>query len=236
MSIAELPFRLTTAQACDWLAEQTASPWDLARLISNGLTPYVWLDYDPAYPDLFGDANGGYAAPIFYEADTRRLIEGSADVLITMTKDVHKLVTTLPAPGFRRGLDELRFLKKEVEKLAGRINHEASSAPAKPALARESQLGINQAEVLAAFGALVRFDLAQALASGENIFGDEGARVKASVKKGKARTLWNPVTMALGLNDNYRVPLSHLTRAFAAHDFLDAWSDHWRQSLALLGK
>src|SRR4051794_24471714 len=99
MTIIELPFRATTEEACAWLEQQTATPWTLARLIENGLTPYVWLDYDAAYPELFGDANGGYAAPIFYEGDTGRLAAGSEDVLITITKDAYKIVAPLKPPG-----------------------------------------------------------------------------------------------------------------------------------------
>jgi hypothetical protein len=233
----ELPFRTTTEQACAWLAGETGTPWTLARLLENGLTAYVWLDYDAAFPDLFGDANGGYAAPIFFEDDTARLAAGSDDVLITITKDVHKIVTRLPPPGFRRALHELRFLKKELERLAGRLKHAAEPAPLpKPAAARESQAGINRDEVLAAFAGLVKFNLEQALAEAGHIFGDDGARVKGSARKAKHLALWNPVTLALGLNDVYRVPMGHLKRAFKAHDFLHAWSGEWEQSLALLGK
>lgn len=234
MTTNDLPFRTTTEQACDWLAQQTGTPWTLARLIENELTPYVWLDYDAAYPELFGDANGGYAAPIFFEDDTGRLAAGSDDVLITITKDAHKIVARLPPPGFRRALHELRFLKKELERLAGRIKHAAEPAPAQ--VAKESQDGINREQVLLAFGGLVRIDLEQALGAGGGIFGDEGARVKSTAKKAKSKVLWNPVTLALGLNDAHRVPLSQLKRAFAAHDFLDDWAPQWNQTLTLLGK
>lgn len=234
MTNIDLPFRTTTEQACAWLAQQTGTPWTLARLIENGLTPYVWLDYDAAYPELFGDANGGYAAPIFFEGDTGRLVAGSDDVLITITKDAHKIVTRLPPPGFRRALHELRFLKKELERLAGRLKHEAEPAPAK--VAKESQAGINREQVLIAFAGLVKIDLEQALGAGGGIFGDEGARVKGSAKKAKSKVLWNPVSLALGLNDVYRVPMSHLKRTFAAHDFLYDWAPEWDQTLALLGK
>jgi hypothetical protein len=237
MTAIDLPFRTTTDQACAWLATETGTPWTLARLLENGLTAYVWLDYDAAYPDLFGDANGGYAAPIFFEGDTARLAAGSDDVLITITKDVHKIVTRLPEPGFRRQLHELRFLKKELEKLAGRLRHEAEPAPApKPAVARESQAGINRDEVLTAFAGMVRINLDQALTEAGHIFGDDGARVKGSARKARSKALWNPVTLALGLNDVYKVPMGHLKRAFKAHDFLHAWADEWEQSLALLGK
>lgn len=234
MTIIELPFRATTAQACDWLAQQTGTPWALARLIENGLTPYVWLDYDADYPELFGDANGGYPAPIFFEDDTRRLAAGSEDVLITITKDAYKIVAQLKPPGFRRALHELRFLKKDLQRLASTLKREAE--PVKIAAATESQSGINQEQVLTAFASLVKIDLEQALGSGGGIFGDEGARVKGSARKSKNKAVWNPVTLALGLNDVYRVPIPHLKRAFNAHDFLHPWAAEWNQTLALLGK
>lgn len=234
MTIIELPFRATAEQACDWLAQQTGTPWTLARMLEHGLTPYVWLDYDADYPALFGDANGGYAAPIFFADDTRRLAAGSEDVLITITKDAYKIVTQLPSPGFRRALHELRFLKKDLEHLVKKLKREAE--PVKVEEARESQAGINKEEVLIAFSSLVKIDLEQALASGGGIFGDEGARVKGSGKKAKNKAVWNPVTLALGLNDVYRVPMSHLKRSFNTHAFLDAWNMEWEQTLALLGK
>ncbi|MEO8407408.1 MAG: hypothetical protein ABI476_03155 [Oxalobacteraceae bacterium] len=234
MTIIELPFRATTAQACHWLAQQTGTPWTLARMIENGLTPYVWLDYDADYPALFGDANGGYPAPIFFEGDTQRLAAGSEDVLITITKDVYKIVTQLPPPGFRRALHELRFLKKDLQRLASKLKREAELV--KIAVTMESQMGINKEQVLMAFASLVKIDLEQALDSGGGIFGDDGARVKGSAKKAKNKAVWNPVTLALGFNDAYRVPMSHLKRAFNAHDFLHAWAVEWNHTLALLGK
>jgi hypothetical protein len=235
MSTIDLPFRATTTEACAWLAQQTASPWTLARLLEHGLTPYVWLDYDAAHPELFGDANGGYAAPIYFEGDIARLAAGSEDVLITMTKDAYKIVVRLPAPGFRRPLDDLRFQKKDLERLAGKLKHE-QQAPAQAAAARESQAGIAKAEVLEAFGRIVRLDLEQALDQAIGIFGDDGARVKASARKSKRNAVWNPVTLALGLHDAYRVPLGPLKRAFKTHDFLQPWEGDWEQSLLLLGK
>jgi hypothetical protein len=236
MPTTDLPFRATTDQACAWLAEQTGTPWTLARLIGHAVTPYVWLDYDPAFADLFGDANGGYAAPIFFEGDTGRLAAGSADVLITITKDVYRIVTRLPAPGFTRALHELRFLKKDLERLAGQLKRAAEAPPVQAAAVRESQDGIGREQVLLAFGGMLKIDLEQALADGGGIFGDDGARVKGSARKSRHKALWNPVTLALGLNDVYRVPMAQLKRAFATHRFLDAWAPEWQQSLALLGK
>jgi hypothetical protein len=232
----ELPFRATTEQACVWLAQQTGTQWTLARLIESGVTPYVWLDYDADYPEIFGDANGGYPAPIFFEGDTRRLAAGSEDVLITMTKDAYGIVARLEPPGFRRALHELRFLRKELERLAGKLKREAEPQPVKIEAAKESRVGINKEQVLVAFGRLVRIDLDQALGSGGGIFGDDGARVKGSAKKAKNKAMWNPVTLALGLNDVYRVPMPQLKRAFTVHDFLDPWVAEWDHTLVLLRK
>jgi hypothetical protein len=239
MSTIDLPFRATTDEACAWLSQQTGMPWTLARLLEHGLTPYVWLDYDAAYPELFGDANGGYAAPIFFEDDIARLAAGSEDVLITLTKDAYKIVARLPEPGFRRPLDQLRFQKKDLERLAGKLKQEAQAPaqqPAAKAAASESQFGIGKADVLEAFGRLVRLDLDKALDEAIGIFGDDGARVKASARKSKRNAVWNPVTLALGLHDVYRVPLGPLKRAFKSHGFLQAWEGDWEQSLLLLGK
>jgi hypothetical protein len=240
MSTTDLPFRATVVEACAWLAQQTDSHWTLASLLGHALTPYVWLDYDPAYPALFGDATGGYAAPIFFEGDIARLAAGSADVLITLTKDAYKIVVRLPEPGFYRPLDALLFQKKDLQKLAAKLKHEAQAATQKPPVgvvaATESQSGIGKAEVMAAFGPIVRLDLSQALDEAIGIFGDDGARNQASARKSKRHALWQPVTLALGLHDVYRVPLGPLKRAFKAHAFLHAWEDDWERSLRLLGK
>nr|WP_315249851.1 hypothetical protein [uncultured Duganella sp.] len=240
MSTIDLPFRATTAEACTWMTQQTGDAWTLARLLEHALKPVVWLDYDAAYPELFGDANGGYAAPVFFEEDIARLAAGSEDVLITFTKDAYNLPARLPAPGFRRPLDSLRFPKKDLQRLAGKLKHEALAAQEQPqaraAAASESQAGLGKADILAAFSGLARLDLAQALDQAIGIFGDDGARVKASAKKTRRNAVWNPVTLALGLHDVHRVPLGPLKRAFKTHDVLADWQDAWDQSLRLLGK
>jgi len=241
MSTLELPFRATTAEACAWLEQQTGTPWTLARMLDSAVIPVVWLDYDAAYPDLFGDANGGYAAPVYFEDDVARLAAGSADILITMTKDAYKLPVRLPAPGFTRPLDQLRFQKRDLERLVARLTQQDQAArqerQAKQTLATtETRAGIGKADVLQAFGALVKLNLDQALDEAIGIFGDDGARVKASAKKSQRNAVWNPVTLALGLHDVYRAPIGPLKRAFTSHDFLQPWRGNWEESLRLLGK
>jgi hypothetical protein len=83
---------------------------------------------------------------------------------------------------------------------------------------------------------MVRLDLDRSLDDAIGIFGDDGARVKASAKKSKRNAVWNPVTLALGLHDVYRTPIGPLKRAFKTHEFLYAWQGNWEESLRLLGK
>ncbi|WP_426114577.1 hypothetical protein [Massilia sp. PWRC2] len=231
---AALPFRASTEQACAWLAAQTGDQWDLARLLAH-LTPYVWLDYDASLAELFGEANGGYAAPIFYQDDIARLVAGSDDVLITRTKDVYKIVAVLPPGGLRRPLAALLFQQRDIERLPAALARAAVPVPvAAPPAAKESQAGIGRHDVLAAFAPLVKIDLDKAMSEALGVFGDDGARVKGSARKSPKLALWNPVTLALGLNDLYRVPLPRLSAAFRSHACLDDWRARWELTLELL--
>lgn len=236
MSNTELAYRATLAEACDWLQQQTGNAWNLPALITHGVTPYVWLDYSDQYPELFGDATGGYAAPVFFQDDTQRLAAGSADVLITMTKDADKIAIQLPPPGIRAPLHDLRFLRKDLSRLVEQLKTATLPVKEEKVTVSESQSGIDKAQVLLAFGHLVKINMEKALLSGEAIFGDEGARVKSSAKGAKNKWRWNPVTLALGLNDVYRVPMPRLKRTFAEHDFLTPWIAQWNETLAILGE
>lgn len=236
MSNTELAYRATLTEACAWLQAQTGKPWNLSSLIAHGLTPYVWLDYNELCPELFGDATGGYAAPIFFQGDTQRLAAGSEDVLITMTKDADKIAIQLPPPGIHAPLSDLRFLRKDLSRLSEQIKKDAQPVKEQKAIISESNKGITKEQALLAFAGLVKINFEAALMSGEAIFGDDGARIRSSTKAAKNKWLWNPVTLALGLNDNYRVPMSRLKRVFMEHDFLMPWAGQWHDTLALLGE
>lgn len=236
MTVTDLPYRASTAQCCAWLEQQTKSAWSLARLLEHGLIPHVWLDYDASYPELFGEANGGFPAPIMFEQDTQRLAAGSADVLITFTKDADKIPVQLAAPGIRRPLSDLRFYKKEIVRLLHALNKPPEAEKTVPAKSKVAQPGINREQVLSAFAAMLKINLDQALTSEIGVFGDEGAKIKGNARGSKKNALWNPVTLALGLNDSYRVPMARLTRAFEEQDCLLEWRENWLQSLDLLGE
>ncbi len=234
MTAGTLPNNATTDETCSWLSEQTGTPWNLARLLEAGLTPHVWLDYSEEHAGLFAEGITRYPAPIFFVEDTQRLIAGSDDVLIRMTRDSDRISFKLKPPGITMPLDALRFFQRDVAALLEDILNpkEEVVAPAP----KEILKGITKDEVLRVFGGMVKLDLEKSLLSGIGIFGDDGARVRKNSRAGKNTHLWNPVTLALGLNDVYRVPMSHLKKAFATQPDLRPWKDAWLESLALLGE
>lgn len=97
--------------------------------------------------------------------------------------------------------------------------------------------GITKEQVLIAFKSLVSIDLEKALGNGKGLnglFGDYGARTQKGTRGGKHAALWDPVILAIGLHDEYRVPMSHLKRAFSEHAFLRGWADEWGDKLDML--
>jgi hypothetical protein len=236
MTPTTLPDRVTTEDTCLWLAAQTNSPWNLARLLEHGLTPYVWLDYTDELADLFADGITGYAAPVVFIEDTQRLAAGSDDVLIRFTRDSDRIAIKLKPPGILRPLADLRFFRRDIAQLAHDVLNPKPVVVEAPPPAKESLKGISKEEVLMVFGGMVKMNLEQALAGAVGIFGDDGARVRKNSRGGKNNYLWNPVTLAFGLNDVHRVPMSHLKKAFATQDILWEWQAAWLESLALLGE
>ncbi len=234
MTSAKLPQRATTAETCQWLGEQTGTPWNLARLLEHCLTPYVWVDYSDEYADLFAEGITGYSAPVVYIEDTKRLAAGSDDVLIRFTRDSDRIAIKLKEPGMRLPLDAIRFFQRDIEQLADALLN--PPAPETPPAPKESLKGISKEQVMIVFGGMAKVDLEKALAGGIGIFGDDGARVRKNSRAGKNTHLWNPVTLALGLNDVYRVPMRSLKKAFATQPQLMEWRDAWLESLRLLGE
>ncbi|MET3134494.1 hypothetical protein AAKU55_004794 [Oxalobacteraceae bacterium GrIS 1.11] len=236
MTSPALPNRATTDETCQWLAGQTGTPWNLARLLEHGVTPYVWLVYSHDYAELFAEGITAYAAPVVFIEDTQRLAAGSEDVLIRFTRDSDRIAIQLKPPGLRMPLDALRFFQRDIARLAEELLNPKVVVAAPPAAPRESQKGISKEQVLGVFGGVVKLNLEKALADAEGIFGDDGARVRKNSRGGKNSHLWNPVTLAFGLHDVHRVPMSYLKKAFATQPVLREWQDAWLESLALLGE
>ncbi|CAN5907532.1 hypothetical protein BH11PSE12_BH11PSE12_25980 [soil metagenome] len=235
-----IPHRANTEETCEWLSAQTGTPWNLARLIEHGLTPYVWLDqsapYAADYPELFTEGISGYPAPLISAEDTQRLAAGSADVLLRLTRDGDNIVIQLKPPGIHMPLDGLRFFQRDIARLAQDLLHPPEPEAVLVASPRESLKGISKEQLISAFAGVVKIDLEKALASASGVFGDDGARVRKNSRAGKNTHLWNPVTLALGLHDTYRVPMRHLKKVFATQPCLREWNEAWLESLALLGE
>jgi hypothetical protein len=174
----------------------------------------------------------GYPAPIFFVEDIKRLEDGSADVLIRMTRDSDRISFKLKPPGITMPIDALRFYHLDIAKLAEEILNPKEEIP--PPV--EIPKGLNKEEIVALFGGLVKIDLGKYLTDAIGIFGDDGARARKNSRAGKNSYLWNPVTLALGLNDVHHVPMPRLKKAFAVQPELRPWKDAWNESLRLLGE
>jgi hypothetical protein len=233
MTTMTLPSWATTGDVCLWLGEKTGAPWDLARLLEHGLTPHVWLDYSEEYAGLFAEGIKRYPAPIFFVDDIKRLSEGGSDVLIRMTRDSDRISFKLKPPGITMPLDAIRFFQRDVVQLAEDIINPPVKPP--PPLT-EVPKGLSKEEIVYVFGGMVKMDLGKSLADAIGIFGDDGARVRKNSRSGKNSYLWNPITLALGLNDVYRVPMPRLKKAFAVLPELAPWKADWIESLRLLGE
>jgi hypothetical protein len=233
MNAMTLPGWATTEETSLWLGDKTGKPWNLSSLLASGLTPHVWLDYSEEYADLFAEGIKRYPAPIFFVDDIKRLSEGSPDVLIRMTRDSDRISFKLTPPGISMPLDAIRFFQLDIVRMAEDILHPPVQAPAP---AKEIPKGMSKEEIILVFGSMVKMDLGKSLADAIGIFGDDGARVRKNSRAGKNSYLWNPVTLALGLNDVYRVPMPRLKKAFAIQSELAPWKDAWLESLRLLGE
>jgi hypothetical protein len=96
--------------------------------------------------------------------------------------------------------------------------------------------GINKQQVLIAFEALLpMINLKKQLSDAKHIFGDAGARVQRGTKGDKHKSLWNPVLLAIGINERYSIPRLKLTRMFSDHAFLSPWREEWLEQVENLG-
>lgn len=231
-----LPYRATPEQACAWLEQQTGTPWTLARLLQEGGLPYVWIDYSPAWSELFQDGVTRYAAPVVFIEDKQYLAAGSDDVWLRLTRDSGNLAIELKAPGLRVPKDGLHFQERDLLRLVHELQNPPAEDVAPPPVMKNAIKGLSRDEVLIAFAGIGKVNLEQGMLAGTGIFGDDGARVRKNSRGGKNNHLWQPVTLAFGLHDVYRVPMAHLKKAFATQPLLKQWQAAWLESLRLLGE
>lgn len=239
MTTISLPYRATAAEACAWLAQQTGTPWTLARLLEQGGLPYVWLDYSDAWAQLFHDGVTRYAAPVVFIEDKRHLASGADDVRLRLTRDSGNIAIELPAPGMRVSNAGLHFQERDLLRLVKELLQPppaVSETDKAPFVLPSALKGLDREQILIAFAGVGKVNLEQGLASGVGIFGDDGARVRKNSRGGKNSHVWHPVTLAFGLHDVHRVPMAHLKKAFATQPLLREWKADWLESLRLLGE
>ncbi|MGK5077054.1 hypothetical protein [Janthinobacterium sp. HLX7-2] len=245
MTSLTLPYRATVTEACAWLAEQTGTPWSLARLLEQGGLPYVWLDYSVEWVELFHDGVTRYAAPIVFIGDKQHLAAGVGagpdDVWLRFTRDSGNIAIELKAPGLRVPSAGLHFQERDLLRLLKELQHpqpgeSESDAEKLPFVLPSALKGLGREQILIAFAGVGKVDLEQGMAAGVGIFGDDGARVRKNSRGGKNSHLWHPVTLAFGLHDVHRVPMAHLKKAFATQPLLREWKADWLESLRLLGE
>ncbi|NMG17780.1 hypothetical protein [Aromatoleum bremense] len=144
-----LPKYATIEQACDWLEHETGESWILARLLECHLKPWIWIDYKPGWPDIFGSRLEGYLAPMVFAGDTQRMEADGTDALVTMTR-THDGKLLKIEPGWRVPLSEIRFKREDIQRVleivsassarhvnASAAHEEATPAPPAPEDAQE---------------------------------------------------------------------------------------------------
>ena len=239
MTSLSLPYRATALDACAWLAQQTGTPWTLARLLEQGGLPYVWLDYSEAWAELFHDGVTRYAAPVVFIEDKQHLASGAGDVWLRFTRDSSNIAIELKAPGLRVPLDGLHFQERDLLRLLKELQPPQpaeTAADRAPVVLPSALKGLGREQILIAFAGVGKVDLDKGMAGGVGIFGDDGARVRKNSRGGKNSHVWHPVTLAFGLHDVHRVPMAHLKKAFATQPLLREWKADWLESLRLLGE
>ncbi|NMG56858.1 hypothetical protein [Aromatoleum aromaticum] len=176
-----LPKYATIEQACDWLEHETGESWILARLLECHLKPWIWIDYKPGWPDIFGSRLEGYLAPMVFAGDTQRMEADGTDALVTMTR-THDGKLLKIEPGWRVPLAEIRFKRENIQRVleivsASSVRHvnapaareEAAPAPPVPAPDGPPQKHSDQPDYDAELAALFDAVTAQAL---ETMFPD----------------------------------------------------------------
>lgn len=91
--------------------------------------------------------------------------------------------------------------------------------------------GITKTQVLMAFESIVKINLKIALANGQGIYGDSGARTRKGTRGGRHAALWNPVLLAISWEQYKQATLPDLKNAFLKQAILSDWLDDWKDAL-----
>lgn len=120
---AYLPPKATSAEAIEWLNNQTGEQWTLARIIEAGAWPWFWLDYSPEYASLFGDRIEGFTVQMEPGTDKQRLLENTCETtfLVTMFRTPEGVLSSdgaLVRGSLWLPMEALRFAREDIQLLA----------------------------------------------------------------------------------------------------------------------
>ena len=131
-----MPIRLSPFSNLDtaarWLAERTGEQWcprDLLDL-AHGLRLYVWLDFNPMHPELFGDRTEGFVAPICFAGDSNRLAFDGGSGALTMTFLPDGRVVRFK-PGVAFSAEAVRVDRDSLKHLANKRKPEGETSEAR---------------------------------------------------------------------------------------------------------
>ena len=195
-----LPKEASIDEASEWLEEMTGEPWPLPRMQEHGLMPWFWLDYSPDAPkELFGDRTEGFAAPICFSGDTKRLEFVGGNAIVTMIRS-HDGTHFRFNPGLEVVREEIRFLKKDLEYLAETFQKKRSETPSvSKATDVPKTWGVTKQKILSADWRLPKEAPADLVRVLEDVPKWVEEACNKSGRQGKGSHLWNPAMFAVCL-------------------------------------
>lgn len=130
---------------------------------------------------------------------------------------------------------ELRVPRHTVAELVRLLALEAAPAGRRHSMRQNTNrstpqlrpLGIDKQQVVTAFDKLLDIDVPRALSMGRGIFSEKASRVQRGSKGGRHSGLWDPVYIAIAMNETYGVPRFKLNKVFVEYEFLSPWRDAW---------
>lgn len=236
-----LPKDANIEQACTWLKAQTGETWILPRLLECHLTPHFWNDYQPGFPAIFGDRKEGYQTRMIFQGDLTRLEFDGAVALVTMfTTHDGSLIKVEPAR--RLPLNELRFKREAIERVARIVNESRQAAPVEVAPAQPAgtvpvpkvqapasePLPVTTGEIAFAFDGLHGWSEEQ----WKKPLGDKPKWLAACVAipgvQGVSETRWNPVLIGAALERDGHAKANSIRARFQTKPRLMPWLDAWK--------
>jgi hypothetical protein len=216
------PARAIESRAVRWIAEMDADSWWSAESITPVHAAMLLSRFNPN-EDKIEDAERTSSDEMGPE-DFRRL----KNIFEGASKENPRTLKDWTDYARQRGLKMHSWIN-EWEAWVHEVDARATPEPPM----QDAPRGITKQQVLTAFEELLKgkLRLGKALGDGKGLFGDTQARTRKGTRGGKHAALWNPVILAIGLNDQYKISLPSLKKAFYDNKFLKEWLEEWHEKI-----